>query len=79
MKVELDIAPALHARLVFEAKRRGTQAELLAVEVLVRALDEVRDEFVAAHGPGLLPGVDIADSSGLQDIVDEGVPIEKLR
>ena len=58
MKLELAITPALHARLVFEAERRGTHIELLAVEALVRAL---------------------ADSAGMRAILDEGVPIEKLR
>ena len=79
MKIELDITPALHARLEFEAKRRGTSTQMIAVEALVRALDAVRDEFVAAHGPGLMPGVDIVDSAGLRAVLDEGVPIENLR
>ena len=34
---------------------------------------------VSRAGGGLRPGVSLDDRAGLQDLLDEGVPIEKLR
>lgn len=39
------------------------------------------DVYIAAafHGDGPLPGVDLTSNAALADLMDEGVPIEKLR
>lgn len=55
--------------------------------------DSLRERLLRARAPeaqsvaelpvfgagGVMPGVDLDDNAGLRDLLDEGIPIEKLR
>jgi hypothetical protein len=70
-----------------EARRRGETLTALIEEGLRRELarskvSSARPKVVlpvSDHVGGLMPGVDIANSAALLEIMEEGVPLRKLR
>ena len=78
--------------LLRDAKRlaaeRGTTLTALmedALRSVVRRVEQaeprrrVRLPTSGVPGEGFMPGVDISDNAALRDLMDEGVPLEKLR
>lgn len=78
--------------LLRDAKRlaieRGTTLTALiedALRIVVRRTERperrrrVRLPTFGVPGEGFMPGVDISDNAALRDLMDEGVPPEKLR
>ena len=75
--------------LLQEAKERAARSRRTVSQVVEDAMREAfarRAEAphpielpVSRAGGGLRPGVSLDDRAGLQDLLDEGVPIEKLR
>ena len=69
-----------------EARKRGQTLTALIEESLRQELVRARDngprpkvELPVGNTGGLMPGVDLNDSAGLLAIMEEGLPIEKLR
>lgn len=70
-----------------EARRRGETLTALIEEGLRRELARAKEikprrriEIPVSKQEGwVLPGVDINDSAGLRAIMEEGLPLEKLR
>lgn len=78
--------------LLRDAKRlaaeRGTTLTALmedALRIVVRRVEKpaprrrVRLPTSGVPGEGFMPGVDVSDNAALRDLLDEGVPLEKLR
>ena len=69
------------------AKRRARERGITLGEYVEQAL---RDESTKTdpapapsipvfHGTGLRPGVDLSSNRAIQELLDEGVPLDKLR
>lgn len=78
--------------LLRDAKRlaaeRGTTLTALmedALRIVVRRVEKpeprrrVTLPTFGVPGEGFMPGVDISDNAALRDLMDEGLPLEKLR
>ena len=88
MRTTLD----LDDHLLREAKRlaaeRGTTLTALmedALRIVVRRVEKpkprrrVRLPTFGVPGERFMPGVDISNNAATRDLLDEGVPLEKLR
>jgi hypothetical protein len=82
----------LDDHLLIEAKRlaaeRGTTLTAVmedALRIVVRRGDRAEQRRRArlptfgVPGEGFMPGVDISDNAGLRELMDEGLPLHKLR
>jgi hypothetical protein len=85
MRTTISIHDELLASAKLRAKERGKTLSELVEDGLRREL-AVRDEpaervpvpvFTGGNGP--LPGVDLTSNRAIYELLDEGVPFEKLR
>jgi hypothetical protein len=85
MRTTISIHDELLASAKLRAKERGKTLSQLVEDGLRREL-AVRDEpavrvpvpvFTGGNGP--LPGVDLTSNRAIYELLDEGVPFEKLR
>jgi hypothetical protein len=85
MRTTVSIADELLASAKLRARERGKTLGELVEDGLRRelAVDDEPTEHVPLPvfkgGNGLRPGVDITSNRALQEVLDEGVPFEKLR
>jgi hypothetical protein len=89
MRTTITIDDQLFRVFKVRAAELGTTFSSEVESALRRDLDRQRAErtdaepfvlITAGEGSGgLLPGVDINSNAALQDLLDQGVPLEKLR
>ncbi len=85
MRTTIRIDDALYRKLKAEAGRSGRTIGELIEDAVRTALADARrtKEAVRAlpvHGSGgLLPGVDLTSNAAVQDLLDEGTPLDALR
>lgn len=84
MRTTLSIADELLASAKIRAHERGKTLGALVEDALRRELavdyDAPRPEVpIFRGGNGLRPGVDLTSNRALYELLDEGVPFEKLR
>jgi Bacterial antitoxin of type II TA system, VapB len=82
--IRLDDDPVKEAKTV--AARQGRTLSSLIEEGLREQVRRAKEsscpdavELVSWSGGGFRPGVDLDDSAAMQDLLDEGVPPDKLR
>jgi len=80
--VELDDALLEQARR--EAAARGESLTALIEQGLQLVLSQSKprrkvDLPVSREGGGVRPGIDLSNNAALLDIMEEGLPVEKLR
>ena len=86
MRTTVRLDPALLREVKQLAAREGRTLTSLIDESLRNLLLAKRRRARAEKftiypfkGDGLMPGVDLNDSAALQDLMDEGLPLEKRR
>jgi hypothetical protein len=85
MRTTISIADELLKSAKLRAKERGTTLGAFVEDALRRELSvnyESADRPpipVFRGGNGLRPGVDLTSNRALYELLDEGVPLEKLR
>lgn len=88
MRTTLDIDDELLKDAKKLAAERGTTLTAVmedALRIVVRRAAEpkprrrVRLPTFGVPGEGFPPGVDISDNAALRELMDEGLPLEKLR
>ena len=85
MRTTISIHDELLASAKLRARERGKTLGQLVEDALRRELsadDEIVDRPpvpIFRGGNGLRPGVDITSNRALYELLDEGVPFEKLR
>jgi len=86
MRTTLTISDALYAQAKLQAAREGGTVGSVFEAALQAYLDRSRQ--LAQHelpplplhsGGQLRPGVDLDDQSALRELLDEGLPLERLR
>ena len=85
MRTTIRIDDALYRKLKAEAARSGRTIGDLVEDAVRTALaqarrsdDDVRPLPVHGNG-GLMPGVDLTNNAAVQDLMDEGTPLDALR
>lgn len=88
MRTTLDLDDHLLKEAKLLAAERGTTLTAMmedALRIVVRRSDRaerrkrVRLPTFGVPGEGFMPGVDISDNAALRELMDEGLPLEKLR
>jgi hypothetical protein len=85
MRMTIQIADDLHESARLRAKERGITLEALVEDALrreLRANHKATDRpsiSIFRGGNGLRPGVDISSNRAICELLDEGLPFEKLR
>ena len=85
MRTTVSIHDELLESAKLRARERGVTLSRLVEDGLRRELAAVEEPGeitplpVFRGGHGLLPGVDITSNRALYELLDEGVPFEKLR
>ena len=86
MRTTLTINDALYAKAKLQAAREGSTVGSVFEAALQAYLDRSRQLAHAelpplpVHRGGILrPGVDLDDLSALRELLDEGMPLERLR
>ena len=85
MRTTIRIDDDLYRRAKATAARNGqTVAELIEDAVRMALRPRRRGTFELADlpvfgGSGVRPGVDLADTGGLRDLMEEGAPLRALR
>ena len=88
MRTTLDLDDHLLKEAKQLAAERGTTLTALmedALRIVVRRVEKqkprrrVRLPTFGVPGEGFMPGVDISNNAAVRDLLDEGLPLEKLR
>jgi hypothetical protein len=88
MRTTLDLDDHLLTEAKKLAAERGTTLTAMmedALRIVVRRTSEPKPRkrrklpTFGVPGEGFMPGVDISDNAALRDLMDEGLPLEKLR
>ena len=85
MRTTIRIDDALYRKLKAEAGRSGrTIGELIEDAVRVALAQRRRSDVdvrpLPVHGKGgVLPGVDLTNNAAVQDLMDEGTPLDAVR
>jgi hypothetical protein len=85
MRTTVTIADELHASAKLRAKERGMTLGELVEDALRRKLAVPYESTdrpsvpIFRGGSGLRPGVDITSNRAIRELLDEGLPFEKLR
>ncbi|MEX2236913.1 MAG: type II toxin-antitoxin system VapB family antitoxin [Dehalococcoidia bacterium] len=79
----------LNEALLTEAKKIAAESHRSLTSVIEDALRQMiaghrgrrkpRLPLPVFHGTGVMPGVDLDNNAAVQDLMDEGEPIERLR
>ncbi|RIK07995.1 MAG: antitoxin [Acidobacteria bacterium] len=84
MRTTIAIDDNLLRRAKERARRRGITLgrlveEALRREIAAEAERGERPELPVFHGTGVRPGVDLSSNRAIEELLDDGVPPEKLR
>lgn len=84
MRITVNLNDELHVQAMADAKAQGITLSAYVENALRNYLAGTaprprRHIALPTHeGSGLMPGVDINDSAALLDVMDEGLPPEKM-
>ena len=86
MRTTIRIDDALYRQAKTQAARTGRTVSDVIEDAVRKSLgsrsereQRHRTELPVSGGSGLMPGVDIADSRALRDLMDEDVGLDELR
>ena len=86
VRTTIRIDDALYRQAKTQAARTGRTVSEVIEDAVRKSLGSRSDrqhrrrtKLPVSGGSGLMPGVDIADSRGLRDLMDEGLGLDELR